>query len=260
MTGSLLDESALASATESCEAVVHLAALGSVPRSVKDPVRTHNVNATGTLLVLEAARRVGAHVVFSSSSSVYGRNPELPKRESMTPMPLSPYAVSKLSAEQYVCSYGTQYDLPVLPFRFFNVYGPYQRADHVYAAVIPRFLDAALAGKPVTIYGDGTQTRDFTFVGDVVRIIVMALENKTTAAWPVNLAFGRRISLNDLVTTLEDILGQEIERVFEPSRPGDVPHSQADNTELTQLFGASEPAPFIDGLRSTVDWFRSLLP
>ncbi|MEI5036113.1 NAD-dependent epimerase/dehydratase family protein [Streptomyces sp. S1A(2023)] len=147
------------------DAIVHLAALPSVPRSVKDPLASHHANATGTLQVLEAARRAGnLHVIAASSSSVYGANPHLPKHEDLTTAPMSPYAVTKLATEAYLGAYHHSYGLPVLPFRFFNVYGPGQRADHPYAAVIPKWISAVLAGQPVTVFGDGTQTRDFTHV------------------------------------------------------------------------------------------------
>ena len=161
--------------------IVHLAALPSVPRSVLDPVASHHANATGTLEVLQAARRAGdLHVVVASSSSVYGANRELPKREGMRTAPISPYAVSKQATEAYAMSFGHTYGLPTLAFRFFNVYGPLQPAGHAYAAVVPAFVDAALRGVPLTIHGDGEQTRDFTNVGTVTRVLADAVTRTVT--------------------------------------------------------------------------------
>lgn len=255
----ILDPDALDAAFAGADAVVHLGALPSVPRSVIDPVSTHHANVTGTVEVLQAARRAGdLHVVVASSSSVYGANRELPKRESMRTAPISPYAVSKLATEAYTLSFGHTYGLPTLAFRFFNVYGPLQAAGHAYAAVIPIFVDAALRGVPLTVHGDGEQTRDFTYVGTVARVITDAVVRKVTDLEPVNLAFGSRISLNDLIGMLGDILGfaPAVEHV-EP-RAGDVRDSQADNTRLRGHFPDVEAVELRDGLQATVDWFRSL--
>ena len=164
--GSILSAEDLDGVMAGTHAIVHLAARPSVPRSLADPMATHQVNATGTMMVLEAARRHGAaHVVVASSSSVYGANPALPKREDMVTMPVSPYAASKLAAETYALSYARSFGLPVLAFRFFNVFGPLQSASHAYAAVVPAFVSCALDGKPLLVHGDGTQTRDFTLSG-----------------------------------------------------------------------------------------------
>ncbi len=255
----ILDADALDAAFAGADAVVHLGALPSVPRSVIDPLASHHANATGTVEVLQAARRAGdLHVVVASSSSVYGANRELPKRESMRTAPISPYAVSKLATEAYTLSFGHTYGLPTLAFRFFNVYGPLQAAGHAYAAVIPIFVDAALRGVPLTVHGDGEQTRDFTYVGTVARVITDAVVRKVTDLEPVNLAFGSRISLNDLIGMLGDILGfaPAVEHV-EP-RAGDVRDSQADNTRLRGHFPDVEAVELRDGLQATVDWFRSL--
>jgi UDP-glucose 4-epimerase len=255
--GSICDPEAVRDAMRSCEGVVHLAALGSVPRSIADPMATNDANVNGTLNVLEAARTVGAKVVFSSSSSVYGANPQLPKVETMATMPMSPYAVSKLSGEQYVRAYGLCYDLKVLPFRFFNVFGPGQRADHQYAAVIPRFVDAVINGHPPVIYGDGTQSRDFTYVGDVAAILATALLTDVTSTDPVNLAFGGRYPLLQVVDMLAEHFGKPVMPRFEAPRRADVPHSQADGSRVKQLFPSIHPTPFVDGLRSTIEWFES---
>ena len=259
LEGTILDPDALDAACDGADAVVHLAALPSVPRSVLDPVASHHANATGTLEVLQAARRAGdLHVVVASSSSVYGANRELPKREGMRTAPISPYAVSKQATEAYAMSFGHSYGLPTLAFRFFNVYGPLQSAGHAYAAVIPAFVDAALRGMPLTIHGDGEQTRDFTYVGTVTRVIADAVTRRVTDLEPVNLAFGTRTTLNALVGELSDVLGfaPQVEHV-EP-RTGDVRDSQADNARLRHHFPDVEPVPLREGLEQTLDWFRTL--
>jgi UDP-glucose 4-epimerase len=256
--GSILDDAALDDAFAGADAVVHLAALGSVPRSVADPLASHHANATGTVMVLEAARRHGnLHTIVASSSSVYGSNPVLPKHEDLATRPLSPYGGSKLATEGYALAWGSTYGLPVLAFRFFNVFGPLQPAGHAYAAVIPAFVDAALRGEPVTVHGDGTQSRDFTYVGTVCATITDALRRTVTSDEPVNLAFGSRITLLDTLELLEGILGHPIGRNHIDNRNGDVPHSQADNARLRKLFPDIEAVPFPDGLRNTVDWMRT---
>lgn len=256
---SILDIDALDATFAGADAVVHLAALPSVPRSVADPVSSHHANATGTLQVLQAARRAGdLPVVVASSSSVYGANRELPKRESMRTAPISPYAVSKLATEAFALAFGHTYGLPTLAFRFFNVYGPHQPAGHAYAAVIPAFVDAALRGVPLTVYGDGEQTRDFTYVGTVAEVITEAVVRRVSDADPVNLAFGTRVSLNTLIDDLAGILGFRPEVSHLPPRAGDVRDSQADNSRLRALFGSVVPVHLSEGLRTTVDWFRTL--
>jgi UDP-glucose 4-epimerase len=256
--GSIMDDEALDGAVAGCTHVVHLAAVPSVPRSIKDPVRSHEVNATGTLRVLEAARRHGdLHVSLASSSSVYGSNPAIPKTEDLQCRPMSPYAVSKLAAEQYAMAYARCYGLPVLPFRFFNVYGPLQAAGHAYAAVVPAFVDAALAGRPLTVHGDGRQTRDFTFVGTVTEVLTQAVTRSVTAG-PTNLAFGSRTSLLTAIDLLRDVLGTPVEVEHVEPRVGDVRDSQADSSSVRSLFPDVAPVPLPEGLRQTVEWFRSL--
>ncbi len=257
--GSILDEDLLDDVVPGADAIVHLAAVPSVPRSVEDPVTSHTANVTGTLAILEAARRAGSpHVVVASSSSVYGANPTLPKSEDLATAPLSPYAVTKLATENYALAYAYCFDLPVLPFRFFNVFGPLQAAGHAYAAAIPTWIDAALRGRPLPIHGDGKQTRDFTYVGSVANVITEAVLRRTTADGPVNLAFGSRRTLLETVAAIEDALGQELVCEHGPDRPGDVRHSQADQSRLRGLFPGVEPVEFATGLRETVDWFRTL--
>jgi UDP-glucose 4-epimerase len=260
--GSILDPAALDRALAGADAVVHLAARPSVPRSISDPMASHRANDVGTIEVLEAVRRAGdsgpaPHVIVASSSSVYGSNPQLPKHEDLVPRPVSPYAATKLATESYALAWATSFGLDVLAVRFFNVFGPLQPAGHAYAAVVPTFVDAALAGRPLPVHGDGTQSRDFTYVGSVCRVLDQALRRRTAHDGPVNLAFGSRITLLEVIAAIEAEVGHELEREHQPTRAGDVPHSQADTTRLRGLFPEVEPVAFEDGLRATIDWFRS---
>jgi UDP-glucose 4-epimerase len=240
------------------DAVVHLAARPSVPKSIENPLATHDNNATGTIRLLEAMRSAGVdRAVVASSSSVYGANPALPKVESLTPMPVSPYAVSKLAAESYALSYGQVFGLRTVAFRFFNVFGPLQRAGHAYAAVVPTFIDAALAGTPLPVHGDGGQTRDFTYVGSVTRVIGEVLTRGVESPTPVNLAFGTRYSLLELIALLEKLLDRPLERQHTEPRAGDVRDSQADQTAVRALVPDLEPVDLETGLRETIAWFRS---
>ncbi|MCU1373549.1 MAG: GDP-D-mannose dehydratase [Actinomycetia bacterium] len=256
--GSILDPQALDAVLAGAGAVVHLAARPSVPRSLADPMASHRVNATGTMEVLEAVRRGDqAQVIVASSSSVYGSNPGMPKTEDLVPMPMSPYAASKLAAESYALAHAAAFGLDVLAFRFFNVFGPLQPAGHAYAAVIPAFVDAALAGRPLPVQGDGRQTRDFTFVSTVAEVITSAVERRVHDPRPVNLAYGSRVSLLELVELLGKVLGHELQLEFGPARTGDVRDTQADQTRLQALFPEVEPVDLETGLRATIDWFRS---
>jgi UDP-glucose 4-epimerase len=257
--GTILDPELLDEVLPGADSVVHLAAIPSVPRSINDPVASHQANATGTLQVLEAVRRADVpHVVVASSSSVYGANPTMPKREDMPTEPMSPYAVSKLATEGYAVAYHHSYGLDVLPFRFFNVFGPLQAAGHAYAAVVPAFVDAALSKRPLPVHGDGTQTRDFTYVGSVTRVIARAVAERVSSPSPVNLAFGTRTSLNELIEVVEGVLGRQLERETLPGRRGDVPHSQAEGSRLAALFPGVAPVDLEDGVRATVDWFEQV--
>jgi UDP-glucose 4-epimerase len=256
--GSILQRDLLADVIADAASVVHLAARPSVPRSLLDPVASHEANATGTLYVLEAARAAGAHVVVASSSSVYGNTDVLPKHEDLPTRPLSPYGVSKLATEGYALAYAESFGLPTLALRFFNVYGPLQAAGHAYAAVIPAFVDAALRGLPVTVHGDGLQTRDFTYIGTVARVLADAVVRRVTASTPVNLAFGSRATLLDVLSVLESVLERPVERVHVDARPGDVRDSQASSERLRALFPDVSAVPFEDGLAETVAWFRSV--
>ena len=240
--------------------IVHMAARGSVPRSIADPLATHSINATGTLNVLEAARNVGARVIFSSSSSVYGANTELPKTESMWTSPMSPYAASKLAGESYCAAYSESYGVPTTVFRFFNIFGPWQRPDHDYAAVIPRWIWAALNDQPILLDGDGTQTRDFTYVDTVVDTIVNAIDRELNHPQAINLAFGNRMSLLEVIGELERIFGRTLEVQRRPKRAADVAHSQNDPTLLNSVFPSIVPVSFVEALEMTVDWMRTSGP
>ena len=258
--GSILDNDALDSAAAGCDAIVHLAAIPSVARSVVDPWKSHCANATGTLAVLEAARRHGnLHTIVAGSSSVYGSNPALPKHEDLATRPVSPYAASKLAAEAYTLAYGHSYQLPTLCFRFFNVYGPLQAAGHAYAAVVPAFVDAALRGLPIPLHGDGTQSRDFTYVDTVTSVIADAVRRRVTSDTPINLAFGTNATLKDVIVGIETLLDMNLNVERHPVRAGDVAHSQADGSRLFALFPDVSPTPLGAGLQATVSWMQDSL-
>ena len=259
--GSILDETLLEEVMTGAGAVVHLAARSSVPRSVAHPLAAHEANATGTVRVLEAARRVGdVHVVVASSSSVYGANDVLPKHEGLSTRPVSPYAASKLASEAYTLAWGHSYNVPVLALRFFNIFGPLQPPLHAYAAAIPSFLAAAFQHQPLPVHGDGTQSRDFTYVSTVVEVITDALRRRVDHLEPVNLAFGTNVSLLEVISHLEGILGRPLYREHLPSRVGDVSRSQADSSTLLRLFPDVRPTPLVEGLEATVRWFETARP
>ena len=252
---SITDPKSLATALKDCETIFHLAARGSVPRSIKNPVATHEVNATGTLNVLEVARISGAHVVFSSSSSVYGRNMQLPKDESMWLGPMTPYAASKLAAEGYVQAYASAYNIPTTLLRFFNVFGPRQRPDHEYAAVLPKWIWLAMQGMPIDVYGDGTASRDFTYVETVLDIAITAMNEKIVTEGAMNLAYGNRIFLNDAIEMLKKHF-PDLQVNYRENRLGDVKESQNSPSLLKSLFPAIKPKPFEDALAETVVWLK----
>lgn len=254
--GSVLDVDAVRAAFRGASTIVHLAAVPSVPRSIVDPRRSHDTNVTGTLTVLDVARETDAHVVVASSSSVYGSNETMPKSEDMVCRPTSPYGVSKLAAESYTAAYRTSYGLDTVAFRFFNVFGPLQAPDHAYAAVIPAFLLAALRNVPLTIHGDGNQSRDFTFIDSVVRVLTEAVTRRLTRTTPANLAFGTRTTLNEVVVMLSELMGRQLEVRHQPDRIGDIRHSQASPTALRALFPDVSPVPLRTGLRRTLSWLE----
>ena len=251
----ITDPQALNKALDGCQSIFHLAARGSVPRSLKNPVATNHVNATGTLNILESARDIGAHVIFSSSSSVYGRNMQLPKDESMWLGPMTPYAASKLAAEGYVQAYASAYNVPTTLLRFFNVFGPRQRPDHEYAAVLPKWIWLAMQGKPIDVYGDGTASRDFTYVETVVDVAMAAMKDKILTAGALNLAYGNRILLNDAIEMLKEHFPY-LQVNYRENRLGDVKESQNSPILLKELFPAITPKPFEDALAETVVWLK----
>jgi UDP-glucose 4-epimerase len=250
---SVVDYESVEKVFQNCEIIFHLGARGSVPRSLLNPIATHRANATGTLNVLDVARKSGAHVVFSSSSSVYGRNTDLPKTEDMWLGPMTPYAASKLSAEAYVQAYSSSYGVPTTLLRFFNIYGPRQRPDHQYAAVIPKWIWSAMNGREIDVFGDGETTRDFTYVDTVVEILISAMENKRTTEGPVNLAFGNRISLNSIIGLLRQEF-PELKVNYRDPRQGDVRDSQNSPNLIKKLFPEVEPIEFEEGFKKTMSW------
>ncbi|XAS77646.1 NAD-dependent epimerase/dehydratase family protein [Dermatophilaceae bacterium Sec6.4] len=255
--GSLTDPEVVLSAVRGVDSIVHLGAIGSVPLSVADPVRCNDVNVNGTMAVMQAARSAGIeHIVFFSSSAVYGANPASPAGEREWVAPMTPYGVSKLAGEQYLLAAQQSYNLQTLVFRPFNVYGPGQRADHAYAAVIPAFLDAALAGRPLRVEGDGEQTRDFCFVSTVCRLLLAAVERRVSHPEPVNLAYSTQTSINDLVAAVGRAVGVSTHVDFAAARIGDVKHSRAANDSLLRLFPEVTPETLDEGLAATVAWWR----
>jgi nucleoside-diphosphate-sugar epimerase len=241
-------------AVRGCDAVLHQAALPSVPRSIQDPLTTNAVNVTGTLNVLLAARDAGVRrVVYASSSSVYGSNEELPKREDQPVAPISPYAVSKLAGEGFCRSFTTIYGLECVSLRYFNVFGPRQDPQSQYAAVIPKFIAAALEGRAPVVFGDGEQSRDFTFIDNVVEANLLALDSDAGAGQVFNLACGERVSLNDVLRTLSEVAGIELEADYQDPRPGEVRHSQADVGRAREAFGYTASIGFAEGLRRTFE-------
>lgn len=255
--GDLRSDADVRKAVAGVRYIHHFGALPSVSRSVQDPASTNDVNITGTLRLLLAARDAGVErAILSSSSSVYGNTPVLPKQEDMTPTPLSPYALSKLAGEHYFRLFHSLYGLRTYCLRYFNVFGPRQNPKSQYAAVIPLFVEALRAGQAPTIYGDGEQTRDFTFVDDVVAANLACCTAPDAAAGGVfNVAWGNRISVNELARRIGRLLGREIPPVYQPARAGDVRDSQADATRARTLLGWQPKVDFDDGLQRTVDWF-----
>jgi nucleoside-diphosphate-sugar epimerase len=256
--GDLADGSVARRAVEGCDFVLHQAAIPSVPRSVKDPVTTHRANVDGTLQVLLAARDAGVkRLVFAASSAAYGNTAVLPKREDMRPHPLSPYALHKVMGEQYCQLFTSLYGLETVCTRYFNVFGPRQQPGSPYSGVISLFIDALSNGRRPLIHGDGRQTRDFTYVADVVAGVLACCEAPGVAGEIINVAAGGRVSLLDLVRTLQLILGTGVEPEFGPVREGDVRDSQADIFKARKLLGFEPHVAFEDGLRRTVEWFHT---
>jgi UDP-glucose 4-epimerase len=255
--GDICDLEAVRHAMQGVDYVLHQAALPSVPRSIADPLTSHHVNVTGTLNVLIAAREAGIkRVVYASSSSVYGNSPVLPKREDMPLAPISPYASSKLAGESYCQAFTHAYGLETICLRYFNVFGPRQDPESQYAAVIPKFITALLRGDRPTIYGDGHQSRDFTYVTNVVHANMLACSADQAAGKVFNVAGGEQHTLLEIVTLLNRILGTALEPEFDPPRPGDVRHSLADTAQASHVLGYRPEIGLQTGLEYTAEWFR----
>ncbi|MDA0974173.1 MAG: GDP-mannose 4,6-dehydratase, partial [Bacteroidetes bacterium] len=251
-------------ATDGVDVILHQAALGSVPRSVKFPLPTHAANSTGTLNILDAARVNGVkRVVYASSSSVYGDAPELPKKEENTGLPLSPYAASKAVGEMYAKVFGQLYGLETVGLRYFNVFGKNQDPEGAYAAAIPRFIKAMMSGEPVTIHGDGTQSRDFTYIENVLQANQLAatVTNPEALNQAYNIAFGERYTINELVQRLEESLNRvsgaktKVRLETIPERPGDIKHSLADISKAQRLLGYKPAYSLQEGLEEAMQWY-----
>jgi UDP-glucose 4-epimerase len=261
--GDAADPAALRPAIDGCDIVYHQAALGSVVRSVAKPLTSDVANVHGTLSVLEGARAAGVgRVVLASSSSVYGGATIVPTPESAPLVPRSPYAVTKLAGETYARVYWELHNLETVSLRYFNVFGPRQRPDSEYAAVVPRFLDAVLAGRAPRVDGDGSQSRDFTYVADVVRanLLAAAAPTDSCAGRAFNIGCGIPVSLLDLVAALSAEMGRPVEPAFGPRRPGDVRHSHADISAARRQLGYEPRVSFAEGLARTRAWFESWRP
>jgi len=245
-------------ATAGVDYIIHLGALPSVPRSVKNPRLSTDINVTGTVTLLQAAHTSGVkRLVFASSSSVYGDSPEFPRREDQKPQPLSPYAVSKLSGEFYLECFYKLHGLETVSLRFFNVFGPRQNPNSQYAAVIPRFIQAVLNGQRPVVYGDGEQSRDFTYIDDLVEGIYRACQVDDAAGQVFNVACGRQVSLNQLLDLLRELTGQEIPAEYTDPRPGDVRHSIADIEKARRILGFSPQFSMAEGLMRTFQWYEA---
>jgi nucleoside-diphosphate-sugar epimerase len=256
--GDVRDDAALERALAGVEFVFHEAAIPSVPRSLVDPLSSNEANITATLKVLHYAKKAGVRrVVYAASSSAYGDTPTLPKVETMRPAPLSPYAVSKLAGEHYCQVYAGAYGLETVSLRYFNVFGPRQDPKSEYAAVIPRFVTAALAGEGVTIYGDGTQSRDFCFIENTVEanLQASAAPADKVSGRVFNVACGEATTLNQVVELLGGVVGRKIPVTYAPGRVGDVKHSLADITEARTRLGYRGAVSFVEGLRRSVAWY-----
>ena len=255
--GDIRDRAALDRAFAGADFVFHEAALPSVARSITDPVTSHDVNVNGTLNVLEAARKAGVkRVVYAASSSVYGETPVLPKVETMTPDPISPYGIGKLVGEQYGKVYTHVFGLPCVSLRYFNVFGPNQSPDNEYAAVIPKFITRMQGGVAPIVFGDGSQTRDFCYIDNVVQANLNALTAPDAPGHVYNIACGERNSLLDLVGMINRALGSDLQAQHEPARAGDIRDSLADITAARRDLGYTVPVPFEEGLRRAVAWYK----
>lgn len=244
-------------AVEEIEVILHQAALPSVPRSINDPITTNEVNATGTLNILDAAKDTGVkRIVYASSSSVYGDNPELPKREDMLPNPLSPYAVSKLAGENYCRVFSKLYGIETVILRYFNVFGPRQDQSSQYSAVIPRFIKLMSNDQRPTIYGDGTQSRDFTYVANIVEGNLLAATKDVKSGLVMNCACHGQVTLKELVKQINNLLNKNTEPIYADSRPGDIKHSFANIELIKKILDFKPIISFLDGLSSTIKFYK----
>jgi UDP-glucose 4-epimerase len=258
--GDVCDAATVETVIAGCDFVLHQAAIPSVPRSIERPLQSDRANTHGTLTVLEAARKAKVkRVVFAASSAAYGETPTLPKVETMTPDPLSPYAVSKIAGENYLKVYHACHGLETVSLRYFNVFGPHQDPKSEYAAVIPRFVTCAITGKQPTIFGDGLQSRDFCYIDNAVQANLLACTAKDAPGKVFNIACNVRTTLLDVIATLGRIVGRKIDPIHEPPRAGDIKHSLADIDRARQVLGYTAPVSFEDGLAKTVDWYRAQL-
>jgi UDP-glucose 4-epimerase len=249
---------AVREAVDGVDFVLHQAALPSVPRSISDPIASNDAGVNGTLNILHAAKDAKVkRVVFASSSSIYGNSPTLPKQEDMTPNPLSPYAVSKLAAEKYCQVFANIYGLHTIALRYFNVFGPRQNPDSQYSAVIPKFIKAMLKGKQPVIYGDGEQSRDFTYIQNTIEVNIRATEADCPPGVVMNSAVHQRITLNQLVEKINAYLGTNIQPIYTDPRPGDVKHSFADITRLKEYLDYEPSVLFDEGLARTIEWYKA---
>jgi len=259
--GDLADDGVAARAVAGCDYVLHEAAVPSVPRSVNDPLGTHRANVDATMQLLVAARDAGVkRLVFAGSSSTYGNSAVLPKREDMRAAPMTPYAMQKHMGEQYCQLFTSLYGLQTVTTRYFNVFGPRQAPDSPYSGVISLFIKALLAKESPLIHGDGRQTRDFTYVTNVVDGVLRAATADNVSGEVINIATGGRTSLLELVRAIQLILGTNVAPTFGPARQGDVKDSQADIFKARKLLGYEPAVPFEEGLRHTVAWFKTLTP
>jgi UDP-glucose 4-epimerase len=260
LEGDLRDPDAVRAALRGVEFVSHQAALRSVPRSVDDPLSTDAVNTHGTLQLLVAAREAGVkRVVYASSSSVYGDSPALPKEESQSPAPISPYAVSKLAGEYYCRTFTRLYGLETVSLRYFNVFGPRQSPESKYAAVVPLFIRAAFMGEPLVIHGDGEQSRDFTYIDNVVQANLLACTQPGIAGEVFNVACNERHSVLEIARTVERLVGKRVTIQHTAPRAGDVRHTQASIVRAERLLGYKPTVGFEEGMRRTVEWMRAQL-
>ena len=258
MEGDLCDLNTCRRACENIDFVLHQAAIPSVPKSVVDPITSNEANVQGTLNLLVAARDAGVkRLVYASSSSIYGDTPIMPKREDMTPLPLSPYAITKLTGEYYCQVFYRLYGLETVVLRYFNVFGPRQDPNSQYAAAIPRFITALLSNGPPTIYGDGNQSRDFTYVRNVVEANIQALEARGAEGEVFNIACGESITINELVKKMKKILNSNIQPIYTDSRPGDIRDSLADISRARRILGYKPSESLETGLAETINFFRT---